>query len=67
MNKSKAPSSSDVYLEFTQMGKQMRVAAIDAKSGVEVVIITPLNTPRQQIEKLAIAKLKRRFEQLKNS
>ncbi len=59
------PSQNEIYLEYTQVGNQMRVAAIDAKTGTEVIFITPVNTPRAQIEKLAFAKLNRRMEQLK--
>jgi len=59
-------NKNDVLLEFSQVGKQMRVAAIDARTGVEVIIITPLNATRQQMQQIAVAKLRRRIEQLKN-
>ncbi len=64
MNKNRISASNEIYLEFTQIGNQMRVAAIDVNSGIEVIFITPKNTPRSQIEKLALAKLNRRIEQL---
>ena len=51
-----------VLFEFTQLGLQMRVAAIDEASGVEVVVITPLSATRIQMQQLALAKLKRRLE-----
>jgi len=54
----------ETIFEFTQMGNQMRVAAIDAKSGVEVIIITPTNIPQSQMQKIALAKLHRRMGQL---
>jgi len=59
-------NKNDVLLEFSQVGKQMRVAAIDANTGIEVIIITPINATRQQMQQIAVAKLRRRIEQLKN-
>jgi len=52
----------EVLFEFTRMGPQMRVAAIHAATGVEVVVITPANSPRLQMQQVALAKLKRRIE-----
>jgi hypothetical protein len=57
-----ASGPSDVYLEFKQIGGQMRVAAIDAKTGVEVIVIAPLSASQIQMQNLALAKLKRRLE-----
>jgi hypothetical protein len=54
---------SDVLFEFTQIGGQMRVAAIDSRTGIEVVIIAPLAASQLQMQKLALAKLKRRLGQ----
>lgn len=51
-----------VYFEFIQLGGQMRVAAIDAKTGTEVVVIAPVTATQQQMQTLALAKLKRRLE-----
>jgi hypothetical protein len=51
-----------VLFEFTQLGQQMRVAAIDAASSLEVVIIAPLTATRLQMQNLALAKLRRRLE-----
>jgi hypothetical protein len=58
-----APLHGEVFFEFTQIGGQMRVAAIDAKTGVEVVVIAPLTATQIQMQTLALAKLKRRMEQ----
>ena len=52
---------SEVYFEFTQLGQQMRVAAIDARTGIEVVVIAPLSATQIQMQNLALAKLKRRL------
>ena len=55
--------SGDVLFEFVQMGQQMRVAAIDEATGTEVVVITPLNATRLQMQRVALAKLRRKLEQ----
>ena len=51
----------EVYFEFSQVGRQMRVAAIDADSGVEVIVIAPLVATRVQMQQLALAKLRRKL------
>mgnify|MGYP000851322552 CR=1 FL=1 len=53
----------EVLFEFRHTGNQIRVAAIDATTGVEVVIIAPMNTSEQQMKSVALAKLQRRLEQ----
>ena len=55
-------SSGEVFFEFTQLGAQMRVAAIDAATATEVFVITPLSATKQQMQTLALAKLRRRLE-----
>ena len=59
----KPAGPTEVYFEFTQLGGQMRVAAIDAKSGTEVIVIAPVTATQVQIQTIALAKLKRRLEQ----
>lgn len=56
-------TSGEVYFEFTQIGSQMRVAAIDGKTGVEVIVIAPVTATQVQMQNIALAKLKRRLEQ----
>jgi hypothetical protein len=41
----------------------MRVAAIDAATGIEVVIIAPVAASRMQMQNVALAKLRRRLAQ----
>ncbi len=60
--KSSPPGRGEVYFEFRQIGVQMRVAAIDADSGTEVVVITPVSATQAQMQALALAKLRRRLE-----
>lgn len=59
----KPSGPADVYFEFTQIGAQMRVAAIDAATGTEVIVITPVTASQIQMQNLALAKLKRRLAQ----
>ncbi|MBB4050819.1 hypothetical protein GGR20_000437 [Devosia subaequoris] len=56
-------NSGDVLFEFVQLGQQMRVAAIDEATGTEVVVITPLNATKLQMQRVALAKLRRKLEQ----
>jgi len=51
----------EVLFEFTQLGQQMRVAAIDAATATEVVVIAPLTASRLHMQNLALAKLRRRL------
>ena len=41
----------------------MRVAAIDAATGIEVVVIAPVTATQIQMQTLALAKLRRRMSQ----
>jgi hypothetical protein len=54
-------SSGEVFFEFTQLGGQMRVAAIDAATSIEVVVIAPVSATRLQMQNLALAKLRKRL------
>lgn len=54
-------SSGEVFFEFTQLGGQMRVAAIDAATSVEVVVIAPLTATRLHMQNLALAKLRKKL------
>lgn len=51
----------EVYFEFSQVGRQMRVAAIDADSGAEVVVIAPVTATKTQMQQLALAKLRKKL------
>lgn len=58
-----APPAGQIFFEFTQIGGQMRIAAIDGATGIEVIIIAPLSATQHQMQALALAKLKRRLGQ----
>jgi hypothetical protein len=47
----------EVLLEFTVQGAYVKVAAIDAASGVEVSIVGPRDAPKAELERLALGKL----------
>ncbi len=54
----------EVLFEFHQAGPQVRIAAIDVQSGIEVVAIAPTTATEMQMKNLALAKLRRRIEQI---
>ena len=54
-------ADGDVLFEFVQMGKQVRVAAIDSASGTEIVIIAPVSASKSQMQQLALAKLRKKL------
>ncbi|MCB1516638.1 MAG: serine hydroxymethyltransferase [Hyphomicrobiaceae bacterium] len=49
----------EVLFEFRAIGNQWRVTALDPKTGIEVVIVAPRNASREDIKKIAAAKLQR--------
>ena len=53
----------EVLFEYRQIGAQMRVAAIDPRSGIEVVVIVPASATEMQMQQLAAAKLRKRLSQ----
>lgn len=54
-------TESEILFEFVQVGQQMRVAAIDSATGIEVIVITPISANRIQMQQLALAKLRRKL------
>ncbi len=57
------PRAGEVYIEFTQIGKSVRVVAVDATTGIEVTVVGPTSASQADLERLAVAKLKRRLSQ----
>jgi hypothetical protein len=55
------PPGHRVFFEFTQVGQQMRVVAIDEATGTEVVAIAPVTATSIQLQQLALAKLRRKL------
>jgi hypothetical protein len=54
-------TDGEVYFEFVQVGQQMRVAAIDAATGTEIIVITPVSASKYQMQQLALAKLRKKL------
>lgn len=52
---------AEVYFEITVIGGSAKVTAVDAKTGIEVAVITPAGASRADMQKLALAKLKARI------
>jgi hypothetical protein len=50
-----------VFFEFTQLGQQYRVAAIDEATGTEVVVICPPQLGQAQMQRLALQKLRHKL------
>jgi hypothetical protein len=50
-------TSSEIFMETQRIGRIIRVSAIDAKTGIEVVFQAPSSTPPSGLKKLAISKL----------
>jgi len=44
------------------MGRNMKVVAVDAATGIEVTILGPASAPQDQLQQLALRKLKRRLQ-----
>jgi hypothetical protein len=57
-----AQGEREIYFEFTAIGGSVRVAAIDAATGIEVAAIGPASAARADLEQLALAKLKARLK-----
>ncbi len=51
----------EILFEFRPMGSQVRVAAIDADTGAEVIVIAPIGASQLDMQRVAIAKLKRKL------
>jgi hypothetical protein len=54
-------ADGEILFEFVQMGKQVRVAALDPATGTEVVVIAPLTASQAQMRQLALAKLRKKM------
>lgn len=52
----------EIYLEFQAVGQQVRVTAIDAATGTEVVVFGPKSASQAELKLVAVRKLQRRLE-----
>jgi len=60
------PRAGEIYIEYKVVGNAVRVVAVDAKTGVEVTVIGPKSAAKPDLERLVVAKLRRRIEQTGN-
>jgi len=51
----------EVYFEFTPVGRVVKVAAIDAETGIEVTVMGLASASQGDLERLALQKLKARL------
>lgn len=51
----------EVYFEFYPIGRQVKVTAIDATTGIEVIVIGPVQATQADLQQLALRKLMRRL------
>ncbi|MBS8258970.1 serine hydroxymethyltransferase [Roseibium polysiphoniae] len=56
------PVPGEIYIEFHPVGQQVKVTAIDASTGIEVVVIGPSKAASADLKNLAVRKLLRRIE-----
>lgn len=55
-------SGREIYVEIVAVGQALRVAAVDAETGEELIFQVPRNTPREEIDALARAKIHWKLE-----
>jgi hypothetical protein len=53
-----ASGDGEVYFEIIAVGRSLKVTAIDAATGVEVVVIGPATASHADLRQLALRKLK---------
>lgn len=62
MANEKGDQPGGVYFEFTAIGRSVKVAAIDAATGIEVAVVGPAGAARADLERLALQKLSVRLK-----
>jgi len=56
----------EAYIEFKQVGQAMKVTAVDAETGIEVVIMGPASASRNDLQRVALQKLKAQIKKAKD-
>ncbi len=54
-------TAREILFEFRPLGSQVRVAAIDAQTGTEVIVIAPISASQLNMQRVATAKLERKL------
>jgi hypothetical protein len=62
MTGSNSEAGNEVYFEFVAIGRQVKVSAIDAASGIEVSVIGPASASQADLQRLALQKLQARLK-----
>ena len=52
-----AGARGEVYIEYKQIGQAIKVTAVDAATGLEVVIMGPASAAQTHLQKVAVDKL----------
>ncbi len=60
---SSTPKSREIFFELIRLDTNLRVCAVDADTGIEVVTVLPSNTPMSAAKKIVQKKLLWRLEQ----
>ncbi len=47
----------DIYFEFTVIGRNVKVSAIDAATGTEISILGPATASQSDLQRIALQKL----------
>lgn len=55
------PQPGEVYVQFQQVGKAIKVIAVDAATGTEVAVMGPTSASQSDLEALAVRKLEARL------
>jgi len=61
---SRDPRPGEIYLEYHPIGKQVKVIAIDAATGIEVSTFGPASAAQEDLKRVAVRKLLRRIQQI---
>lgn len=56
-------AARDIYFEHVALHNYARCTAIDSQSTTEVSVMGPINAIPRDLEKLALAKLRRRLQE----
>ncbi len=55
------PQAGEIYFEFRKVGKTIKVTAVDADRGIEVVVMGPATASQSDLQDLARRKLEARL------
>ena len=56
------PQPGEIYVQFQQVGKAIKVIAVDAATGTEVTVMGPTSASQSDLEALAVRKLEARLQ-----